>query len=145
MKKLLSQEEAMVPDLFCNLKHAMLPLMDDSIYETMKDVLKSIEGRDTNKRKLSQSNDAELNQGTTSCEGGARQRKRMKKEAAAVSDNRKQSNGAERNESSATLAQSAVSDNEAGAYYEGNDDLGSTVQMSMKCTADFCVPCFELA
>lgn len=42
VKKLLRQEEAMVPNLFGNLKKALLPLMDDSLYEEMKRVSQRI-------------------------------------------------------------------------------------------------------
>jgi hypothetical protein len=36
MKKLLAQEEAMIPALFHNLKRALIPLLDDSTYVTMQ-------------------------------------------------------------------------------------------------------------
>ena len=42
IKKLLSQEEAMVPALFFNLRRAFLPLMDDDIYDSMESVVKKI-------------------------------------------------------------------------------------------------------
>ena len=45
MKKLLAQEEAMIPALFYNLKRALLPLLDDSTYVTMQAVAAAAESR----------------------------------------------------------------------------------------------------
>jgi ribosomal protein L12E/L44/L45/RPP1/RPP2 len=45
MKKLLVQEEAMIPALFYNLKRALLPLLDDSTYVTMAAVAAAAESR----------------------------------------------------------------------------------------------------
>ena len=42
VKRLLAQEEVMVPALFSNLKHSLLPLMDDAIYESMSRVTDKI-------------------------------------------------------------------------------------------------------
>lgn len=42
MKKLLQQEEAMVPNLFYNLKRALVPLMHDDTYEVLKNVADKI-------------------------------------------------------------------------------------------------------
>jgi tRNA(Ile)-lysidine synthase TilS/MesJ len=43
VKKLLSQEEAMVPALFFNLRKALLPLMHDKTYEAIHEVEKLVE------------------------------------------------------------------------------------------------------
>ena len=48
MKKLLVQEEAMIPALFYNLKRALLPLLDDSTYVTMQSVSAAAEARGRN-------------------------------------------------------------------------------------------------
>lgn len=48
MKKLLVQEEAMIPALFYNLKRALIPLLDDSTYVTMQAVAASAEARGRN-------------------------------------------------------------------------------------------------
>lgn len=45
MKKLLIQEEAMIPALFFNLKKALIPLLDDSTYLTMQAVAAAAENR----------------------------------------------------------------------------------------------------
>jgi hypothetical protein len=45
MKKLLAQEEVMIPALFYNLKRALLPLLDDSTYVTMQAVSAAAESR----------------------------------------------------------------------------------------------------
>lgn len=43
VKKILQQEEAMVPALFSNLRRALLPLMHEKTYEAMKAVEADIE------------------------------------------------------------------------------------------------------
>lgn len=126
----------MVPDLFCNLKHAMLPLMDDSIYTTMKDVLKSIDDRDMTKKRYHQTGDADDEPRV-----GARQRKRLKKEQANAPEAKTTAEGG--SESAAAVAQSAM--NEDDGDEQTDNALGSTVRGGMTCTADFCAPCFELA
>ena len=45
IKKLLKQEEAMVPALFHNLKKAFLPLMADETYVSMDKIVREIEVR----------------------------------------------------------------------------------------------------
>lgn len=45
MKQLLSQEEAMVPALFYNMKRALLPLMDAETYETMRRITDRLDGK----------------------------------------------------------------------------------------------------
>ena len=45
IKKLLSQEEAMVPALFFNLRKAFLPFLHDDTYDAMDAVIKKIEER----------------------------------------------------------------------------------------------------
>ena len=128
----------MVPDLFCNLKHAMLPLMDDSIYTTMKEVLKSIEDRDMSKKRPQPSADGE---DAPNEPRGARQRKRLKKEQVSAPEAKKSVEGG--SESAATVAQSALNGDDGDDQAESG--LGSTVRDGMTCTADFCAPCFELA
>lgn len=43
MKKLMAQEEAMVPAVFYNLKRALVPLLHDDTYEAMAKVVKMVE------------------------------------------------------------------------------------------------------
>lgn len=43
IKKLLSQEETMVPALFANLRKSLLPLMHEDTYKVMDDVVARIE------------------------------------------------------------------------------------------------------
>jgi hypothetical protein len=50
----------MVPDLFCNLKHALLPLMDDNLYVTMKSILKQIDDRNNSRKRPVRDNDVIL-------------------------------------------------------------------------------------
>ena len=50
MKRLLRQEESMVPGLFYNLKRALLPLMHDDTYVTMGAVAAGVESAGRNPR-----------------------------------------------------------------------------------------------
>lgn len=59
MKQLLSQEEAMVPALFYNMKRALLPLMHSDTYETMKRITQIIDGKGAN----SESDVVNMNEG----------------------------------------------------------------------------------
>lgn len=43
MKKLLAQEEAMIPELFFNLRRAFIPLMHDDAYNAMAKIADEIE------------------------------------------------------------------------------------------------------
>ena len=43
MKRLLSQEESMVPSLFSNFRRALLPLMHQDMYSTMARITHEIE------------------------------------------------------------------------------------------------------
>lgn len=45
IKRLLAQEEAMVPGIFSNLRKACLPFMDNAVYETMKKINDEIASR----------------------------------------------------------------------------------------------------
>ena len=48
VKKLLAQEEAMIPALFFNLKRALVPLLADETYEVMSGVAAAAEARGRN-------------------------------------------------------------------------------------------------
>jgi hypothetical protein len=54
VKKLLSQEETMVPALFHNLRRALMPFMDEGIYTDIKRVCSDIEERSQKRVKHSQ-------------------------------------------------------------------------------------------
>mmetsp|Transcript_354 Transcript_354/g.489 ORF Transcript_354/g.489 Transcript_354/m.489 type:complete len:154 (+) Transcript_354:28-489(+) len=43
MKKLMAQEESMVPNLFYNLKRALMPIMHDETYQAMESVTARID------------------------------------------------------------------------------------------------------
>ena len=49
VKRLLAQEESMVPALFTNMRRALLPLMHDDIYVTMEGITRSLEEANTGK------------------------------------------------------------------------------------------------
>lgn len=63
MKQLLSQEEAMVPALFYNMKRALLPLMHSDTYETMRRITQIIDGKGSHN---SESDTIRLSEGATS-------------------------------------------------------------------------------
>lgn len=48
MKKLLAQEEVMVPSMFFNMRRALVPLMADETYDAMTNVLNAVEARGKN-------------------------------------------------------------------------------------------------
>jgi hypothetical protein len=48
VKKLLVQEESMIPNLFYNLKRALVPLMDDAVYDVMATVAAAADARGRN-------------------------------------------------------------------------------------------------
>jgi hypothetical protein len=48
VKKLLVQEESMIPNLFYNLKRALVPLMDDAVYDVMASVAAAADARGRN-------------------------------------------------------------------------------------------------
>lgn len=56
LKKLLAQEEAMVPGLFHNMKRALIPLMHEDTYKTMETVTKLIEEQGTKPVYISRNN-----------------------------------------------------------------------------------------
>lgn len=55
IKKLLAQEEAMVPALFYNMRRALLPLMDDACYDVMGKIVSQIEAREKSKEEKKRS------------------------------------------------------------------------------------------
>ena len=112
----------MVPDLFNNLKHAMLPLMDNKIYETMKEVLSNIDEKSAAKKKSS-----------SDPNGGARKRKRLNKEASLSS------------KSEGEVASSFVAEGTTCVELDEENTSASGIIGGTKCTANFCAPCFELA
>ena len=81
MKKLLAQEEAMVPNLFYNLRRAFLPLMHDETYEAMDRIAKlvaengkaprteSLRGKRDRDVNESREHHKRLNDGTTEASG----------------------------------------------------------------------------
>ena len=51
VKQVLSQEESMVPNLFANLRKAILPLMHDDLYEVIERVTTEIEAKNSSRKR----------------------------------------------------------------------------------------------
>lgn len=117
VKKLMAQEESMVPSLFFNLKKALIPFMHEDVYITMKDIVKRIENNNNNNkgsnRKLNNSNN----------------------------DNKES-----KEETETPLKKIKLDNNEIVEDKEENI-LEKTLKslQDEKCSGDFCAPCFELA
>jgi tRNA(Ile)-lysidine synthase TilS/MesJ len=116
MKKLLSQEEIMIPSLFQNMRRALTPLMHGDTYKVMHKVVEDIEALNASKsngkvRKQKRSDDSteQVVKGETNVDetGGAKKRSRP----------------------------------HTAGDEEGEDSSISKVQ----CTDEYCAPCYELA
>jgi selenocysteine lyase/cysteine desulfurase/tRNA(Ile)-lysidine synthase TilS/MesJ len=115
VKKLLQQEEAMVPDMFCNLRKALQPLMDDGVYDAMKLVNNQIADRNNNRRRQLPNQSAKLRDIDAEEDGtDAPNKKRMKVDT----------------------VKELTSADEFNIAPSEKADI---------CTSDFCAPCFELA
>lgn len=60
VKQVLSQEESMVPNLFSNLRKALLPLMHDDTYKVIERVSNDIEAKNSSKKRKGAVTDASL-------------------------------------------------------------------------------------
>lgn len=133
VKKLLAQEEAMIPDLFCNLRRALQPLMDDSIYETMKEVNRAIEKRNVKKHYAPGSVQAQM-QAQQQGLGAAAPMDTAEDEAANGETQDVQQQRKRKFEETGGSPSSASS-----------SQMPSTQLPDVVCTDEYCAPCFELA
>lgn len=131
MKKLMAQEETMVPNLFFNLRRALTPLMHDATYAAMNEVSQLIEKASYNPKNR------------TAAKGGI------------------DGNVSSKRTSTEVVASSAspllnikrtkvTGDIEGGVAMEGNecsDGEGETSDQLGACGTDggYCPPCYELA
>ena len=117
MKKLLSQEEAMIPSLFNNMKRALTPLMHEDIYTAMGRVISEIEASSAakNRRHTGKGNVGKGNQ------------KRS------VDELEEQGTGSNGESKKLKLD----NDNEVASVASSSN--------AQQCTAEYCAPCYELA
>jgi tRNA(Ile)-lysidine synthase TilS/MesJ len=120
VKKLLSQEETMVPALFHNLRKALLPFMDENIYSEMKSVCSKIEERSKSSRSRQQQTP-----------GAPGEQKRNKTSSAIA------------------VAKGSKGVGEEDGEGEGEEDdtevKEDSESQSLGCQDGYCVPCYELA
>lgn len=115
IKKLLSQEEAMVPALFHNMKRALLPLLHDDTYEAMNKVVAAIEEAGNSKNTIPTRN---------------KQKREKDGKDDAIDE--------------ATLSpQSKRTKTEEEFTIDSKTILEQTIS-SLKCEGDYCAPCFEI-
>lgn len=116
MKKLLSQEEIMIPSLFQNMRRALTPLMHGDTYKVMHKVVEDIEALNASKSN-----------------GKVRKQKRS-------DDSTEQVVKGEANGDETGGAKKRSRPHTAGDE-EGENSSISKVQ----CTDEYCAPCYELA
>jgi hypothetical protein len=123
MKKLMAQEETMVPNLFYNLKRALVPLMHDDTYAAMSAVTRMIETTGLNPR----------NRPPQGSGGSASHNKRPSRDQDATEM-----------DVEVEAKRAKVAPAEEGA--EGSDEEGEP-SGAPACGADggYCPPCYELA
>lgn len=132
MKKLMAQEETMVPNLFYNLKRALMPLLHDDTYVAMAAVTTAIE---------------QNNATTKSRAPGSGAAKRAAISADAENDNKRSKVDAT---AAATVSaeSAAVSDESKGVEeMDVGEEDGAEEEPAPVCGADggYCPPCYELA
>ncbi|CAM9126217.1 unnamed protein product [Sphacelaria rigidula] len=69
VKKMLAKEESLFPTMYANLRRALVPLMDDNVYEAMKQTTAQVVSRQTARR--GQSTRTKKNQEGSNAEGEA--------------------------------------------------------------------------
>jgi hypothetical protein len=129
MKKLMAQEETMVPNLFYNLKRALTPLMHDDTYAAMANVTALIEKANFQpKNRVS---------------GKAASNKRPGEEIVAGA-------ASPVVETKRTKVVALEGEEEAAAddgLMEEDDEAGDTAEANQTCgqNGGYCPPCYELA
>ena len=162
MKKLLVQEEAMIPALFYNLKRALIPLLDDSTYVTMQAVAASAEARGRSgkdrlpSKKQDQEKHNEENKRKRSLESGG-----LGSGPGLFGQNSNLTNGKKETQTTcisvekmSEMAKSSSSptwkrnkSDSAKIEDDGGDDDsdGDAHDDKNICTSSYCPPCYELA
>ena len=141
MKKLMAQEETMVPNLFYNLKRALMPLLHDDTYAAMAAVTTAIEANNFNVKNRPSGAPGKRGATAVAADGEAAgssssldiSTKRIK-----VGDDAPGGGGAVKNAEEAEMEMEECADNNE----QDNDDEPLPV-----CGADggYCPPCYELA
>ena len=167
MKKLLVQEEAMIPALFYNLKRALLPLLDDSTYTTMQAVSAAAEARGRSgkdrlpSKKQDQQKNMEENRRKRSSDSGI-----MGQGPGLFGQNSKLTNGhksagEKSNDTAVAGEEGTVGDCSperkktkmvAAEITDENDPMDNAEDSDSEeqrdtsvCTSSYCPPCYELA
>jgi tRNA(Ile)-lysidine synthase TilS/MesJ len=121
VKRLLSQEEAMIPTLFSNMRKALVPLMASSTYYAMEEVVKEVEAR------ARQSQDKGRGQGA-----GKKAIKGPAEEEGARGDGGEGSGAVKRD------LDPLSREDEVG-------NILKKIRAEEQCSDGYCVPCYELA
>ena len=133
MKKILQQEEAMVPALFSNLRKALLPLMHEKTYEAMKEVEADIERtgaaqqQQTVKRSREEGREEVDNNNAVAAP-----------EVSGLLDNKKCRNEREMKDA---IHHSLIQSRAAVLLERDTQDEVT----SERCTDTYCAPCYEIA
>jgi hypothetical protein len=142
MKKLMAQEEAMVPNLFYNMKSALIPLMHDDTYDTMAAVTAMVTqaGQLVNYNSSRGGNNAATERvaGTKRARGGATAA------TAAVVDGQSSGGGGGAGAGTGSVVETEKAENEQEGNASGEDDEPPA---KGACGTDggYCPPCYELA
>ena len=130
VKKLLGQEESMVPALFANLRKAFIPLMHDDTYEAMSAVVRSVESntRQTNADKRKHTTPSKPKNNTSVPLSNA--------PTQLLSDQASVAEG----DSEGTSYESSMPDD-----CDGEDaEKAVTEALMTQCTDGYCAPCYEI-
>lgn len=135
MKRLLSQEEAMIPTLFSNMRKALVPLMASSTYVAMDGVCKEVEARarrshDDGRRGGSQ---------RRACNGLDSQDACV---SATAEELRREGIDAEEE---CSVGGVAKRDLDSVSREEEVGNILKKIRAEEQCSDGYCVPCYELA
>ena len=161
MKKLMAQEESMVPNLFFNLKRALMPLMHDDTYAAMASVTAGVEAANFNPRNRVSGAGSAAGGGasalaSTGDRDGVSQNSRVAKRSlppAHASSSTEDSNEeiCKRPKGTNASEEAPISETATGVEEEEEDDgdveepIGDNNNQSCSTSGGYCPPCYELA
>eukprot|EP01034_Spumella_vulgaris_P024591 gene24590-30957_t len=144
VKKLLLQEEAMIPALFFNFKRALMPLLHDETYDAMDRVVKMVEANSYNSkdRVLSATSSSKIAMG-----GSKRLPKKSKlREEQEAGEAEGQDNEEEEDEESTPVIDSEEVARPTVVYEDSDAIVEGILNSAQTCEpGGFCAPCYELA
>jgi hypothetical protein len=142
VKKLLQQEEAMVPGLFYNLRRALVPLMHDDTYEVMTRVQKRVQAAGTVRTPCTR-RPSEAKPGQT-----VGQKTGTDSSSGALEKNKSAAQSPARDSASEPALKRSKPDR-GSEKNDGNNGEKIPVEISLEgetCTrGGYCPPCYELA